>query len=226
MFVITGASIVWKNVTSFHSRLLQWLIFKVMNDWYNWQHKSWSSRACKLWSRSINIITLVYLWTEVSTDDSDGDNWQHNPWPCAEQPGTHIHRCLKDWEWSLMDCNVHNIFLVNIGETTFWFLSIQIAVASASLSNPFSVVPQKKNITCRSWVTDRIGNNGVTSTSCQQLIVSPLHFKGYLSETISSNYFESHQRCRGHRFQHRRHVWREITILVLFHRIWGGNLSC
>lgn len=56
----------------------------------------------------------------------------------------------------------------------------------------------KKKITCRSWVTDRIGNNGVTSTSCQQLIVSPLHFKGYLPARISSNYFESHQTHHGH----------------------------
>lgn len=43
-----------------------------------------------------------------------------------------------------MDCNVHNIFLVNIGETMFWFLSIQIAVASASLSTPSRLYHKKK----------------------------------------------------------------------------------
>lgn len=90
--------------------------------------------------------------------------------------------------------------------------------------NPFSVVPQKKNLCV-----------GVGSLTELEIMVwhRPLASNSLLALSTSKATFQKafpaiilratkHITVIG--FQHRQHVWwRGITILFLFHRIWGGK---
>lgn len=96
-------------------------------------------------------------------------------------------RCLLDWEWFLMDCNVHNIFLVIIGKTKIWFLSIQIAVACASFSDRFLVVPHKKLVVGDGSLTEleiMVWHWPLTSNSFLALSISKATFQKAFSAII------------------------------------------